>query len=103
MFDGFLENMKEQESLLHEKLKNITVVEKTQGVQLSGNADMQMDQISIDPVLLNPDRKEELEEILISCFSSWKIKVDKEASALSANIVNELLPPGMDDMLKKLK
>ncbi|MBK8623378.1 MAG: YbaB/EbfC family nucleoid-associated protein [Saprospiraceae bacterium] len=103
MFDGLLDNMKEQEAAMQQKLATTRVSANVQGITMEGNAAMTLDHLHIDQELLHPDKKEELEDLLITCFTEWKNKVDKLASEYSQAMVNDILPPGFDDLIKNFK
>ena len=103
MFDGLLENMKEQEAAMRARLAETMAEETMQGIFISGNANLDIHKIEIDESLLDPERKEELEDRLIACFSAWKAKAEKVASDVSAKLVDDILPPGMDDLFKNFK
>jgi DNA-binding protein YbaB len=85
------------------EMKKSRVEESLQGIQVSGNANLEIDKIDIDAALLHPDRKEELEDLLIACYTSWKSKAEKMSEEVSARVVDQMLPPGMDDLFKNFK
>lgn len=103
MLDDFLESMKNQEAALRARLAEITSEETLQGVYISGNANLEIHKIDIDENLLNPESKEELEDRLIACYGTWKSKTEKTASEISSGMVDDMFPPGMEDLFKNLK
>lgn len=103
MFDGLLENMKEQEAALRLKMQELIIEESLQGVRIEGNANFDIHQITLDESLLSAEKKEELEDLLVTCFSAWKAKAEKEAADLSAKMVEDVMPPGLDDLFKNFK
>ncbi|MBK6365115.1 MAG: YbaB/EbfC family nucleoid-associated protein [Saprospiraceae bacterium] len=103
MFEGLLENMKEQQAAMQKKLQALEVSSSLQGITIQGNANLDISQIQIDDALVDITRKEELIDLLITCISEWKDKVEKQASEISENLVNDMMPPGFDDMFKNLK
>jgi DNA-binding protein YbaB len=103
MFEGLLENMKEQQAAMQKKLQSLEVSSTLQGITILGNANLDISQIIIDDALMDISRKEELIDLLITGIAEWKDKVEKQASQISENLVNDMMPPGLDDMLKNLK
>lgn len=103
MLDDFLESMKEHETALRARLADTISEETLQGIYISGNANLDIHKIDIDENLLNPERKEELEDSLIACYGAWKSKTEKTASEMSSGMVDDMFPPGMEDLFKNLK
>lgn len=103
MFEGLLENMKEQEAALRQKMAETKITESLQGITIHGNANLDIESIDLDAQYLDLNKKEELEDILVACLANWKTKAEQEAGNLSAGIVDGMLPPGLDDLFKQMK
>jgi len=64
-------------------------------LQLSGEGHMQS--LKIDPVLIDKDEREILEDLIIAAFHDAKVKLDqKQAETMKAALGDLQLPPGMD-------
>ena len=103
MFEGLLENMKEQEAAMRQKTAETKIIDSLQGITIHGNANLDIESIDLDARYLSPDKKEELQEVLVACLANWKTKAEQEAGNLSAGMVDGMLPPGLDDLFKKMK
>nr|MBP6695872.1 YbaB/EbfC family nucleoid-associated protein [Saprospiraceae bacterium] len=64
MFEGLLENMKEQQAAMQKKLQALEVSSSLQGITIQGNANLDISQIQIDDALVDITRKEELIDLL---------------------------------------
>lgn len=103
MFDGLLENMKEQEAALRKKMSEEKVEDSLQGITIMGNANLDIESISVDESYLQPEKKEELEDVLVACLANWKKKAEGISEKLSAGMVEGILPPGLDDLFQNFK
>lgn len=62
---------------------------------LSGEGHMQS--LKIDPVLIDKDESEILEDLIVAAFHDAKVKIDqKQAETMQAAMGDIQLPPGMD-------
>ncbi|MBC7886000.1 MAG: YbaB/EbfC family nucleoid-associated protein [Saprospiraceae bacterium] len=100
MFGDLMGNLEEQQAVMQEKLKQITVEETMEGIKITGNATKQITNISIAKDLTINYDSEMLEDLLLTCFNRYIIKVQKIEAEESQKLMQSILPPGFGDMFK---
>lgn len=91
-------NMEEQQKAMQEKLAQIELTEETEGITLTANAARELLNITIDEQYFDPERKEELEDLLLVTFNNLLQKVSIEEAKASQSMINDILPPGMSGL-----
>lgn len=94
-------NMEEQQKAMKQKLETIQISEKLEGIEITGNGAREILNISIDGTYLNPERKEELEDLLLVAFNNLVEKISAEEAKESQNMISQMLPPGMEGLFGK--
>ena len=91
-------NFEEIQKNLQAKLESISV-EHDAGdgmVKITGTAAKSINGISINLELLNKERAEELEDLLIVAVNNFIIEADAKAAAETQNLMTGFLPPDLD-------
>ena len=91
-------NMEEKQKAMKEKLQAIQIEESLEGIKISGNGAREVLNISINEEYFNPDRKEELEDLLLVAFNNLLEKISVEEAKESQNMISQMLPPGMEGL-----
>jgi len=98
MFGDLMGNMEEKQKAMKEKLQAIQITENLEGINISGNCAREILNISIDEGYCSPDRKEELEDLLLVAFNNILDKISAEEAKESQNMISQMLPPGMEGL-----
>ena len=98
MFGDLMGNMEEKQKAMKEKLQTIEINESLEGIELSGNGAREILNISINEEYLNPERKEELEDLLLVAFNNLLEKISVEEAKESQSMISQILPPGMEGL-----
>lgn len=98
MFGDLMGNMEEKQKAMKEKLEAIQIAESLEGVNISGNGAREILNISIDEEYFSPDKKEELEDLLLVAFNNLMDKISAEEAKESQNMISQILPPGMEGL-----
>lgn len=98
MFGDLMGNMEEQQKAMQEKLAQIELTEETEGITLTANAARELLNITIEEQYFDPERKEELEDLLLVTFNNLLQKVSIEEAKASQSMINDILPPGMSGL-----
>jgi len=91
-------NMEEKQNAMKEKLQAIQISENLEGVQIDGNGAKEILNISINVEYFNPDKKEELEDLLLVAFNNLIEKISVEEAKESQDMISQMLPPGMEGL-----
>ena len=100
MFGNLFGNLEEQQKQIKTKLAEITVSgEAGDGaIKVVANANRQIIDITINPSILNSDRAEELEDLLmVATNRALELAAEQEA-AETQKMIKDMLPPGMDGL-----
>ncbi len=98
MFGDLMGNMEEKQKAMKEKLQAIQITENLEGIDISGNGAREILNISINEDYFNPERKEELEDLLLVAFNNILDKISAEEAKESQNMISQMLPPGMEGL-----
>ncbi len=98
MFGDLMGNMEEKQKAMKEKLEAIQIAESLEGINISGNGNREILNISIGEEYFNPERKEELEDLLLVAFNNLLTKISEEEAKESQNMISQILPPGMEGL-----
>jgi DNA-binding protein YbaB len=98
MLGDLMGNMEEKQKAMKAKLQTIEVEEILEGIKLKGNGAKEILNISIDEAYLNPEKKEELEDLLLVAFNNLLDKILVEEAKESQNMISQMLPPGMEGL-----
>lgn len=98
MFGDLMGNMEEKQKMMKEKLQSIELEEIVEGISISGNGAREIENIAIDAKYLSPENKEELEDLLLVAFNNLLEKIAVEEAKASQNMINDMLPPGMEGL-----
>jgi len=98
MFGDLMGNMEEKQKAMKEKLEAIQISESLEGVKIEGNGAREILNISINEEYFNPERKEELEDLLLVAFNNILGKIAVEEAKESQNMISQMLPPGMEGL-----
>ena len=91
-------NMEEKQKAMKAKLQIIEIEEVLEGIKLQGNGAREILNISINEEYLNPEKKEELEDLLLVAFNNLLEKISVEEAKESQNMISQMLPPGMEGL-----
>lgn len=98
MFGDLMGNMEEKQKAMKAKLQIIEIEEVLEGIKLQGNGAREILNISINEEYLNPEKKEELEDLLLVAFNNLLEKISVEEAKESQNMISQMLPPGMEGL-----
>ena len=98
MFGDLMGNMEEKQNAMKAKLQAIQIQENLEGIDLSGNGAREILNISIDKAYFDPEKKEELEDLLVVAFNNLLEKIAVEEAKESQNMISQILPPGMEGL-----
>ena len=98
MFGDLMGNMEEKQKAMREKLEAIRITEKQEGITIEGNGAREILNIAIDDEYFSPDRKEELEDLLLVAINNLQQKIAAEEAKESQNMISQMLPPGMEGL-----
>lgn len=98
MFGDLMGNMEEKQNAMKAKLQSISVTENLEGIEIKGNGAREILNISIKEEYFSPDRKEELEDLLLVAFNNLLEKIAVEEAKESQNMISQMLPPGMEGL-----
>ena len=102
MFGDLMGGMEEKQNALHEKLTGMHVQgEAGDGtVIITANCVRQITNIAIDTEKIQD--MEEMEDLILVAVNRALEKAMEVETRESQNLLNDLMPPGMDDMLSGL-
>ncbi|HKK87532.1 MAG TPA: YbaB/EbfC family nucleoid-associated protein [Saprospiraceae bacterium] len=94
MFGDIFGNLEEKQAELKEKLSKIEIkAEAGEGkVKVAMNAAKDIHSIDIVDELMSVDRKEELEDLLITAFESALSEVSEKEQAASKEMISDMIP-----------
>ncbi|MDF1695592.1 MAG: YbaB/EbfC family nucleoid-associated protein [Saprospiraceae bacterium] len=98
MFGDLMGNMEEKQNAMKEKLQSIELEEKIEGISISGNGAREILDIEIDQEYFKPEKKEELEDLLLTAFNNLLDKIAVEEAKASQSMISDMLPPGMEGL-----
>ncbi|MEM9549025.1 MAG: YbaB/EbfC family nucleoid-associated protein [Bacteroidota bacterium] len=98
MFGDLMGNMEEKQKAMKDKLQAIHITEKQEGITIEGNGAREILNIEIDDEYFSPDRKEELEDLLLVAINNLQQKIAAEEAKESQNMISQMLPPGMEGL-----
>lgn len=86
-------NMQEKQDEMKKKLSAIVITEESNGIKIEASADREINNIVIDPAIL--EDKEQLEDLLVVAFNNIQDKIAAAEATESQKLLNDMLPPGM--------
>ena len=98
MFGDLMGNMEEKQKAMKEKLQAIHITESQEGITIEGNGAREILNVVIDEQYFSPDRKEELEDLLLVAINTIQQKIAVEEAKESQNMISQMLPPGMEGL-----
>ena len=100
MFGDLMGNIEQQQAEMQKKMAGFVVESKVEGITIMGNAAKQITNISIDTNIIETKDKEMLEDLLITCFNKFIMTATKIEADETQKMMNEMLPPGFENMFK---
>ena len=96
MFGDMFGNLEEKQAELKEKLSQIEIkAEAGEGkVKVAMNAAKEIHSVELADELMNTERKEELEDLLIAAFESALSEVSEKEQAASKEMISDMIPGG---------
>ena len=98
MFGDLMGNMEEKQKAMKDKLQAIQISENLEGIQIDGNGAKEILNISIKEEYFSPDKREELEDLLLVAFNNLLDKISAEEAKESQTMISQMLPPGMEGL-----
>lgn len=98
MFGDLMGNMEEQQAKMQEKLKSIQIKHEQDGIGIQLNAAKEILNVEIATELMQEDRKEELQDLLIVHLNRALALADESQQKESSSLINDLLPGGLGGM-----
>jgi DNA-binding protein YbaB len=89
---GKLGEAKQKAEEMKLKLEAITVEGNAQGVQVVANANKKIISISIPPELLNPENKEQIEDLLMVAFENAMNQAENISAAEMRAMMGGMMP-----------
>lgn len=93
---GKLTAMQEQLQNGKKELDNIKLESKSEGITITLSASKKIENISIDPAIVDADDIEQLEDLLLVAVNRALDKADAEAAKGMQKMASGLLPPGLN-------
>lgn len=100
MFDDIMGNLEEQQKLMRQKLQQVAIQVELEGVLIIGNANKEITNIAIDEKLLSPSNKEMTEDLILTSVNRFIEKASHAEAEQTKTMMNEILPPGFENMFK---
>lgn len=88
-------NMQSHQEEMQKQLKQVEIELERDGLTIKGNAARDIHDIAIDDALLDVERKEELQDILINVISLFNEAADAEQASRTQGLLDSILPGGM--------
>lgn len=100
MFGDMMGQMEDMQAKLRERLRGITLeAEAGDGlIQVTANAAREITNVKIDPSLLDEERSEELEDLLLAALNRALTAAGEREATESQAALRDMLPPGFGDM-----
>lgn len=98
MLGDLMGNMEEKQKAMKARLESIQIAENLEGISIEGNGAREILNISIKEEYFAPERKEELEDLLLVAFNNLLGKIAVEEAKESQNMISQMLPPGMEGL-----
>lgn len=95
MFGDLMGNMQAHQEEMQKQLKQIEVKMSRDGITITGNAARDIHDIKIDEALMNVERAEEVQDMLINVISLFNEAVDAEQASRTQGLLDSILPGGM--------
>lgn len=103
MFGDLLGDMQAKQAEMQKSLSQIEVKVEMEGIVLIGNAARQITNVIVDESLLKADNKDQLEDLLVTCFNRLSEQMSQKEAEESEKLMADFLPPGMEHLLGGLK
>lgn len=100
MFGDLLGNADKMQAEMRTRLKSVPVEISYEGIIITGTAAREINNVFVDENLLNPESKEQLEDILVAGMNRFIEKVTTAEAEASAHMMKEMLPPGFENLFK---
>lgn len=94
---GKLGEAKQKAEEMKLKLEAITVEGNAQGIQVIANANKKITSINIAPELLNPENKEQIEDLLLLAIENAMIQAENISAAEMKAMMGAMMP-GMGNL-----
>jgi len=100
MFGNLMGNMEEQQKALKEKLATITIEKEAGGgavkVVMTGNKEIT--NLSLNKDAMDWDDSEQVEDLIIVAINEAIQEAEEKAAAETQKLVQDMLPPGFEQM-----
>ena len=98
MLDDMMNQMKNMMEASKAKLADMNIEFERNGIHVVCNGNRVIKDISISVDLLSPERREELEDLLLATINEAMLKADESSSAAMKNIAGDIMPGGLDGL-----
>ncbi len=100
MLDNLMGNLNQQSEQMNETLRSIEILTEVNdhAIAIQGNASGVIKNIELNPSKLDLENKEELEDLLLVACNRFNEQVRAIQEAQSKEMIQQLLPPGMDNL-----
>lgn len=100
MLDDFMGNLSEQQAEMKQKLQNIPIEIKIEGITISGNGAREVKSVTIDNEILKPDNKEMVEDLFVIAINKFIEQSVVAEEAEAKKMMSSMLPPEFGDLFK---
>lgn len=98
---GKLAEAQQKAEEIKKRLELITVEGKAEGITVTATGNKNIKRISIDPSLLTPERKEEVEDLLVIAIERALQQAENVSAAEMKNLMGSMLPGGLGSLFGK--
>lgn len=96
MFDELMNQMKQMMSASREQMDQLRAEAEKGGIRAVCNGHHQLLDLHIPAEYLSADRKEELEDLLISVLNEAIASAGEQTGEAMKGLANDIIPPGPD-------
>jgi DNA-binding protein YbaB len=100
MFGDLMGNLEQQQAEMQQKLLQIPVEIKMEGVIITGNAARQVTNVSVDDSLIVAQNKEMLEDMILEAINRFIEQATIMEAKETKNLMSDMLPPGFENLFK---
>jgi DNA-binding YbaB/EbfC family protein len=100
MFGKLAETQQKAEEI-KKRLEAITVEGKAEGVTIIATGNKTIKHVGIEPALLTPERKEELEELILVAIERAFQQAENVSAAEMKSLMGSMLPGGLGSLFGK--
>lgn len=98
MLDELINQMKQMVSASREQMDQLRAEAEKDGIRAVCNGHHQLLDLHIPAEYLLPERKEELEDLLVTVLNEAIAKAGEQTGAAMKGLAGDIIPPGLDGL-----